>query len=94
DGAGQAGQGGTDDAVGPTLTDADDAPVDLTSDDGLQPDERGVSKEVAREKEARQRRDVILNEAAHILADEIDLVRADVKLAQQVLPHAVRTPLD
>ncbi len=94
DGAGQAGKGGTGDAAGPTLTDADDAPVDLTSDDGLQPDERGVSKEIAREKEAKQRRDVILNEAAHILADEIDLVRADVKLAQQVLPHAVRAPLD
>lgn len=53
-----------------------------------------MSKDLAREKEAKQRRDVILNEAAHILSDEIDLVRADVKLAQQVLPHVARPSLD
>ncbi len=75
--------------------DEDDGDVpDLSGDDGLQPDERGVSKDLAREKEAKQRRDVILNEAAHILSDEIDLVRADVKLAQQVLPHVARPSLD
>ncbi len=59
----------------------------LDSDDGLQPDERDVSTDLKREKEAKERHDVILDEAAHILADEIDLIRADVKLAQQVLPH-------
>jgi hypothetical protein len=34
---------------------------------------------------------VPLNEAAHILADEVDLIRADTKLASRVLPH---NPLD
>ena len=72
--------------------DAEDA--DSSTDDGLQPDERNISSDLAREKEAKQRHDVVLDEAAHILADEIGLIRADNKLAQQVLPHAVATPVD
>ena len=32
-------------------------------------------------------KDVVLNEAAHIVADEVDLLRADTKLAAQVLPR-------
>ncbi|WP_300619252.1 carboxy terminal-processing peptidase [Dokdonella sp.] len=70
--------------------DGDDAAS--SADDGLQPDERNINSDLAREKEAKQRRDVVLDEAAHILADEIGLIRADNKLAQQVLPHAVATP--
>lgn len=57
------------------------------SDDGLQADERSIRSQVEREKQARQRKDVALEEAAHILADEIGLIRADTKLAQQVLPQ-------
>jgi carboxyl-terminal processing protease len=72
--------------------DEDDA--NSTGDDGLQPDERNINSDLAREKEAKQRHDVVLDEAAHILADEIALIRADTKLAQQVLPHAVATPVD
>jgi carboxyl-terminal processing protease len=63
-------------------------------DDGLQPDERGITTDVEREKEAKEKRDIVLDEAAHILADEIGLIRADTKLAQQVLPHGVVTPLE
>lgn len=74
-----------------TATDSDED-SSLGSDDGLTPDERGVSGEIAREKQAKARRDVILDEAAHILADEIDLLRADHKLAAQVLPRIARTP--
>jgi carboxyl-terminal processing protease len=58
------------------------------SDDGLQADERSIKSQVEREKQAKQRKDVALEEAAHILADEIGLIRADTKLAQQVLPQA------
>ena len=65
-----------------------------TGDDGLQPDERNINSDLAREKEAKQRHDVVLDEAAHILADEIALIRADNKLAQQVLPHPVATKVD
>ena len=63
-------------------------------DDGLQPDERGITTEVAREKEAKEKHDVVLDEAAHILADEISLVRSDTKLAQQVLPRGAVVPLE
>ncbi len=58
----------------------------ITRDDGLQADERSVQADLAREKERKQRPDVALNEAAHILADEIQLIRAEPKLAAQVLP--------
>jgi carboxyl-terminal processing protease len=71
--------------------DDDDA---LVQDDGLQPDERGISNDIAREKEAKEKRDVILDEAAHILADEIGLIRADTKLAAQVLPRGVSVPTE
>ena len=63
-------------------------------DDGLQPDERSVRNDLKREQEAKEKRDVILDEAAHILADEIDLIRTDTKLAAQVLPRGVVTPTD
>ena len=62
-------------------------------DDGLQPDERSLQTDLKREKQAKQRRDVVLDEAAHILADEINLVRSDSKLAAQVLPHAAAQPV-
>jgi len=78
----------------PAATAGDDADARFAQDDGLQPDERGISTEIAREKEAKERRDVVLVEAAHILADEIGLVRADTKLAQQVLPRGANVPLE
>jgi carboxyl-terminal processing protease len=72
---------------GTTAEDAD-KPVAQNADDGLQADERSIKSQVEREKQAKQRKDVALEEAAHILADEIGLIRADTKLAQQVLPQA------
>ncbi len=67
---------------GTTAEDAD-KPVAQNADDGLQADERSIKSQVEREKLAKQRKDVALEEAAHILADEIGLIRADTKLAQQ-----------
>jgi len=72
---------------GSTAEDAD-ATVAQATDDGLQADERSIKSQVEREKQAKQRKDVALEEAAHILADEVGLIRADTKLAQQVLPQA------
>ncbi len=67
---------------------------DSSQDDGLQPDERSIQNDLKREKAAKDKRDVILDEAAHIVADEIDLIRTDTTLAAQVLPHGAIVPPD
>jgi carboxyl-terminal processing protease len=70
------------------------AAVDTASDDdGLQPEERSISSDLKREQDAKNKPDVVLDEAAHILADEIDLIRADTKLAARVLPRGAVTSL-
>ncbi|MGA9332688.1 MAG: carboxy terminal-processing peptidase [Rudaea sp.] len=56
-------------------------------DDGLQADERSLKAELAAEKARKAEKDVVLDEAAHILADEVVLVDGDTKLAASVLPH-------
>ena len=64
-----------------------DAHAGATEDDGLQADERNVAADAKREADARnQPPDVLAREAAHILADAIDLLRDDCALAAQVLP--------
>jgi carboxyl-terminal processing protease len=63
-----------------------------SGDDGLQPDERSIRSDLKREQDAKARPDVVLDEAAHILADEIDLIRTDTKLAAQVLPRGAVMP--
>jgi carboxyl-terminal processing protease len=72
---------------------ADDGSV-ATQDDGLQPDERGIETDIKREQAAKEKRDVVLDEAAHILADEISLIRTDTKLASRVLPRGVVMPAE
>ncbi|WP_428425322.1 carboxy terminal-processing peptidase [Pararhizobium sp.] len=47
--------------------------LDLGEDDGLQADERSLSADIAREAARKNAKDVLLNEAAAILADEADL---------------------
>jgi carboxyl-terminal processing protease len=56
-------------------------------DDGLQADERSLKADLAEEQRRKNLKDVVLNEASHILADEVDLLRADTQLAARVLPH-------
>ena len=63
-------------------------------DDGLQPDERSIANDIKREESEKDKRDVILDEAAHILADEIGLIRTDTKLAAVVLPHGAAAPVE
>jgi carboxyl-terminal processing protease len=65
-----------------------------SDDDGLQPDERGIQTDIKREQAAKDKRDVVLDEAAHILADEISLIRTDTKLASRVLPRGVVMPAE
>jgi len=65
--------------------------VAVRTDDGLQADERSLQTDLAQEKARKNERDVVLNEASHILADEIELIRGDAKLAAIVLPHQAMT---
>ena len=56
------------------------------SDDGLQANERNLVTDLAIEKDRKDAKDIFLNEAVHILSDEIGLLKAYSKLAAQALP--------
>jgi len=51
---------------------------------GLQADERSLSDELAAEKAQKDAKDVWLNEATHILSDEVDLSRGKTELAARI----------
>ena len=71
------------------------APAAPDEDDGLQPDERSIKTDLADEKARKAEKDVVLHEAANILADEVNLLRSDTQLAARVLPHpAIEKPID
>lgn len=55
-------------------------------DDGLQPNERNLVADLAIEKARKNAKDVLLDEAAHILSDEVGLLKSDARLATSVLP--------
>ncbi|QJE02660.1 carboxy terminal-processing peptidase [Massilia forsythiae] len=57
------------------------------TDDGLQGDERSLSAELAAEKAAKNAKDVYLQEAAHILADEAGMLKADTRMASRTMPY-------
>ncbi|HEU4856284.1 MAG TPA: carboxy terminal-processing peptidase [Rhodanobacteraceae bacterium] len=65
--------------------------ISLEPDDGLTPGERSVKASVAREKAAKQAKDIELDEAAHVMADEVVLLNKDPKLAHDVLPKQAFT---
>ncbi len=56
-------------------------------DDGLQGDERALSAEIAAEKAAKDAKDVLLQEAAHILADEAGMLKTDTRMASRTMPY-------
>ncbi|MBY0572936.1 MAG: carboxy terminal-processing peptidase, partial [Undibacterium sp.] len=56
-----------------------------TQDDGLQGNERSLASEIAQEKANKDAKDVYLIEAAHILSDEIDLIKTNKQVAEQVV---------
>ncbi len=58
-------------------------------DDGLQADERNLAAELAAEKAAKNAKDVLLQEAAHILSDEAAMLKTDVRMASRVMPYRV-----
>ena len=56
-------------------------------DDGLQADERNLVSELAAEKAAKNAKDVLLQETAHILADETNLLKTDTRMATRTMPY-------
>ncbi len=56
-------------------------------DDGLQSSERNLATDLALEKARKNAKDVLLDEAAHILGDEVDMLRNNPALAANVLPR-------
>jgi len=68
-------------------TDALLSDEDKVMDDGLNADERSLKTELKLEKEAKKAKDVELDETAHILFDAVGLIKADPKLAAEVLPY-------
>ena len=59
---------------------------DSALDDGLDPGERSLKTELQQQKDAKKAPDVPLREAAHIVSDEVDMLKADPKLATDILP--------
>ena len=60
-------------------------------DDGLQADERNLVAELAAEKAAKNAKDVYLQEAVHILADEAVMLKTDTRMASRVMPYMAPT---
>ncbi|MCA1245814.1 carboxy terminal-processing peptidase [Massilia sp. MS-15] len=56
-------------------------------DDGLQFDERDLQSELAAEKAAKDAKDILLQEAAHVLADEVGMLRTDSRMASRAMPY-------
>ncbi|HWG66026.1 MAG TPA: carboxy terminal-processing peptidase [Rhodanobacteraceae bacterium] len=65
--------------------------VNLQLDNGLSPGEQNVKASVAREKAAKEAKDIELDEAAHVIADEVAMLNKDPRLARQVLPKQAFT---
>ncbi|MEZ0317831.1 MAG: carboxy terminal-processing peptidase [Methylophilaceae bacterium] len=55
-------------------------------DDGLQSNERNLAADLAMEKAKKDAKDILLNEAANVLSDEVGLLKANAKLSASVLP--------
>ncbi len=56
-------------------------------DDGLQANERNLDADLAMEKTRKNAKDVLLNEAVHILSDEVGLLKTNARLAAGVFPR-------
>jgi carboxyl-terminal processing protease len=61
-------------------------------DDGLQANERNLAKELAAEKMRKNAKDVLLNEAVHILSDDVGVRKTDSRLAARIRPGSPVLP--
>jgi carboxyl-terminal processing protease len=57
-------------------------------DDGLQSNERNLDSDLAFEKAKKETKDIFLNEALHILGDEVDLLQKNSKIAISASPKS------
>ena len=55
-------------------------------DDGLQANERDLSNQLALEKERKNAKDVLLDEAAYIVSDQVGLIKNGPRLTAQLKP--------
>jgi len=81
------GQGAHADAVGKAPGKAG-----ALRDDGLQANERNLVKELAAEKAQKNSKDVLLDEAVHILSDEAGILKTDARLAARSKPGSASLP--
>ena len=66
----------------------------ILQDDGLQADERNLANELAIENARKNARDVLLDEAAHILSDEAGLLTGGARLTTRAAPPPPRSSID
>jgi len=62
--------------------------ADVLPDDGLQSNERNLEADLALENSRKNAKDILLNEAAHILSDEVGLLQTDAKFASSAYPKS------
>ncbi|RJG25809.1 carboxy terminal-processing peptidase [Massilia cavernae] len=60
-------------------------------DDGLQADERNLVAELEAEKAAKDAKDVMLHEAANVLADAVGMLKTDTRMASRAMPYMPAT---
>ena len=61
-------------------------------DDGLQADERNIGNQLAIEKQRKDTKDVLLNEAVHILSDAVGALKSNAGLAARVRAGSLPMP--
>ena len=66
--------------------------VGASRDDGLQVGERNLAIELAAEKERKNAKDVLLNEAVNVLSDVVGVLKSSPRLATRVKPGSLLTP--
>ena len=59
---------------------------DALQDDGMLSSERNLSVELAIENANKNAKDILLNEAAHVLSDEVGLLKTNSRLAARISP--------
>ncbi len=84
-----AGKSANDDIVGKDYASEKGSAL---RDDGLQPDERNLANELAAEKARKNAKDVLLNEAVHILSDEVGVRKTGARFAARVKPASLVMP--
>ncbi len=82
------GNGARDDVAG---HDPASAKIKSSNDDGLQADERDLANELAAKKARENAKDILLNEAVHILSDEIGMLNGSTRLTARSKPATAST---